>query len=292
MITLAGSGKTKLVTRAEWSARKPKYTTPFTPSFGTTCHWEGPGMPDFTHSACASYVRGIQNFHMDSRGWADIAYTAVVCPHGYTFEGRWVGNRTGANGTNEGNNTAYAVCYLGGEGDAYTPEAHRAMHDTLTHLRLHGKAGKSVNCHRDWKSTSCPGNVICGHVKAGHYTTNAQPPTPTPAPKPPVPEEDDMVKPLLFRLNAKDPAVLYMSTARQCWHIPDSEALEGYKLDMEMQGLSPDVCVLSNLDNSGTKIDELYDFVVTLPWVGKFPKNWTATGATNPWKGPRVALAT
>lgn len=194
-VTLAGSGDTKMIQRSEWGARRPDYVTPFTPSFGTTCHWEGPGMPDFTHSACASYVRGIQNFHMDSRGWSDIAYTAVVCPHGYVFEGRWIGKRTGANGTNVGNNTAYAVCYLGGEGDPYTAAASRAMHDTTTHLRLHGKAGAGVNCHRDWKATACPGNVICGKVKAGAYSKNAT--DSTPAPKPPTNTEEIIMRSLI-----------------------------------------------------------------------------------------------
>lgn len=190
-ITLAGSGDTKLIQRSEWNARTPDYVTPFTAEFGGTCHWEGLGMPDFSHGACASYVRGIQNYHMDAKGWSDIAYTAVVCPHGYVFEGRWIGRRTGANGTNIGNDSAYAVCFLGGEGDPYTPAAHRAMHDTMTHLRLHGKAGPKVNCHRDWKSTACPGDVICGHVKAGHYTSNAKPSTPA-TPKPPTTKEDVM----------------------------------------------------------------------------------------------------
>lgn len=171
--------RTQVVTRAEWGARTPKYKTPFTPSFGTTVHWEGPGMPDFTHAACASYVRGIQRFHMDSKGWADIAYTAVICPHGFVFQGRWVGNRTGANGTNVGNNTAYAVCYLGGEGDPFTADAKRAYVDLLAWLDKEGGAGPGRNCHRDWKATACPGTTICSWVKGGMGGVTAARPNPT-----------------------------------------------------------------------------------------------------------------
>lgn len=189
MITLAGSGKTKMYTRAEWSARAPRGRTGFTPSFGTTAHWNGPKIGIRSHDACASYVRGIQNFHMNGRGWTDVAYTAIVCPHGYVFECRWIGWRTGANGTNIGNSSAYAVCYLGGEGDGYTPEGDRAMHDTMTHLRRHGRAGKGTNCHRDWKPTGCPGDKICTRVKSGVYSTDAKPATT----KPPT-QEDDEVK--------------------------------------------------------------------------------------------------
>lgn len=169
-VTLAGSGRTEMYTRSEWGARPARYTTGFNPSFGSTLHWEGNGLPAFTHAACASYVRGIQNFHMDSKRWSDTAYTAIVCPHGYVFQARWIGNRTGANGTNIGNSSAYAVCYLGGIGNPFTAEADRAFHDVLTHLRLYGKAGPRVNSHFNWKSTQCPGSTIASN--AVKYQTN------------------------------------------------------------------------------------------------------------------------
>ena len=79
-----------LVTRAQWGARPPRNRTPLNPT-GATAHWEGPHMGVFPHTACPSKVRGIQAFHMDSRGWSDIAYNAIVCPHGYVFEGRGPG---------------------------------------------------------------------------------------------------------------------------------------------------------------------------------------------------------
>lgn len=156
-----------LVTRAEWDARAPLSRTNLTPSFGTTTHWEGPHMGDFDHSECAGKVRGIQKYHMDTKGWVDIAYTALTCPHGYVFEGRWVGTRTAANGTTEGNDSAYAVCYLGGEGDSFTDAAKTAQATILDWLDIHGGAGPGRNCHRDWKSTECPGDTICSWVKAG-----------------------------------------------------------------------------------------------------------------------------
>jgi hypothetical protein len=189
----------KLVTRAEWGARPPRSTTHLNPTYGSTAHWEGPHMGTFPHSSCAPKVRGIQAFHMDNpdRRWSDIAYTALACPHGYVYQGRWVGVRTAANGTNTGNDVAYAVCYLSGEGDAFTDLAKRAMRQTMDYLDRFGGAGPHRNCHRDWKQTACPGDVVCAWVRAGQPVPGppTPPPTPpTPAPPTPTPsKEDDML---------------------------------------------------------------------------------------------------
>lgn len=157
----------QLITRPEWGARRPRSVRTLVASFGTTCHWEGPRMGTFPHSSCPTKVRVIQDFHMDTRDWQDIAYTAVVCPHGYIFEGRWAGHRTAANGTTDGNNRAYAVCYLGGQGDPFTPAGAIAMRVALDWLDTAGGAGPGRNGHRDWKPTDCPGDDIYRWVNAG-----------------------------------------------------------------------------------------------------------------------------
>ena len=145
-----------LVTRAQWGARPRKGTpTPLRPT-GATAHWEGPHMGTFPHDTCPAKVRGIQAFHMDSRGWSDIAYNAIVCPHGYVFEGRGPGVRSAANGTDPGNDADVAVCYLGGEGDPFTPEGATAMADAMHWL----SPGGQRHAHRDWKPTACPGDTI------------------------------------------------------------------------------------------------------------------------------------
>lgn len=185
-MTVALGNGVQLVRRSEWGARAPLSRSPLTPTYGTTVHWEGPHMGSFTHDKCAGKVRSIQNFHMNTRGWQDIAYTALVCPHGWVFEGRWVNTRTAANGTTAGNSRAYAVCYLGGTGDPFTTAAKRAFRTVVDWLDRSGNAGPGRNCHRDWKSTDCPGDEICAWVKAGLQTPTTPPARPTPLP-PPVP---------------------------------------------------------------------------------------------------------
>lgn len=177
-----------LLTRSDLQLVAPKYRVGFTSTYGSTAHWEGPEMGLFPHAQCAAKWRAIQRFHMAAvsaggRGWSDVAYNFGVCPHGYVLEGRGFGIKSGANGTNSGNATAHAVCYLSGQGDPFTPEAalaFRAIFEAIDD----GFAGPNRNCHRDWKPTACPGDDICSWVHAGQ-------PIPDPEPTP-EPEDDDM----------------------------------------------------------------------------------------------------
>lgn len=169
----------KLVTRAEWGARDPKARTPARLTDGCTLHWEGPHMGwPWDHAACAGKVRTIQNFHMDSRGWNDIAYNALYCGHGFVFEGRWINQRSGANGTNLGNDTSYAICFIGGEGDTFTAEAHLAALVCCAYLRRNGGAGLHVRPHSYWFSTACPGDVIRSDIAHGDFDSNPTQPDP------------------------------------------------------------------------------------------------------------------
>lgn len=161
----------ELIRRSELGMRAPRSRTPVTASFGVTAHWEGPTMGAFPHTSCPAKWRGIQSFHMDQRGWSDIAYTAGICPHGYVLEGRWAGVRTAANGTNDGNNRALALCYLGGIGDPFPEAAALAMYVAAEWLTDHGGAGTGRNGHRDWKSTECPGDTIYSWLQAGRPVT-------------------------------------------------------------------------------------------------------------------------
>ena len=185
----------RFVSRSAAGLRPPRRRTAFSPTFGTTIHYEGPRMGSFPHASCASKVRGIQNFHMDSRGWSDAAYTAIVCPHGYVFELRWIGVRTGANGTNPGNAAAYAVCALIGQGDPMPAVMVDAIAEVCAFLRSNGRAGARVNGHRDWKPTACPGDPLYHEVQSGRFLRGGStPPEPEKPPTPnPTTEEQELM---------------------------------------------------------------------------------------------------
>jgi len=115
---------------------------------------------------------------MGTRGWADIAYSFLVCPHGYVFEGRGIGKRSAANGTNDGNARYYAICGLFGQGDPFTEEMKTAYKEAINHCRSSG-AGSEVKPHSAFKATACPG-LVRHWLESGMQGGTSPAPTPTP----------------------------------------------------------------------------------------------------------------
>jgi N-acetylmuramoyl-L-alanine amidase len=160
----------KLVTRKQWGARRPKRVTRLRPSRGVVVHYSASDADEQSkHRNCAARVRAIQRFHMDTKGWNDLAYTYVTCRHGYVFEGRGPNARTAANGTNAGNDDYLAICFLGDDTrgrDDVTAKGRQALIDARKHLlKVHPHARETVG-HRDVARTTCPGDELYGYVRS------------------------------------------------------------------------------------------------------------------------------
>jgi hypothetical protein len=159
-----------IISRSQWGARPAQGSmnsidpTPI----GTAVHWEGPQMGTQDHSLCDDTMRGIQNYHMDTKGWADIAYSLCVCQHGYVYEGRGKGKGSAANGTTQGNYDYYAVCALVGENDPQPTVLDDGIANAVATCKSWG-AGSKVVGHRDLIGTECPGDSIYSKVKSGRY---------------------------------------------------------------------------------------------------------------------------
>lgn len=169
----------RYVSRAEWGARAPRRVTRRNMSRPSTGHWNGPKVPSVDHSKCASQVRGIQNFHMDGRGWNDIAYNFVICQHGYVFEGRGLNVTNGANGTNQGNFTSHAVMWLDGQGNDFTQAEKQAFLDCVRYISDKTDAPNDAIGHRDHKSTECPGNERYNWIRSSVPGSGGANPTPS-----------------------------------------------------------------------------------------------------------------
>lgn len=177
----------KLINRAAWGAKYGRGPTNITPqNGGVAVHYVGAGkLATIDHDRCAARVRGIEADHVNGNGWQGIAYNFLVCHHGYVFEGRGLGRRSAAQGTNSGNQNWYAVCALVGAGDATLPdELLTAVRDAIDYMQSRG-AGKKIRGHRDFHSTSCPGGPLYAWVKAGAPRPGGGEPEPVPQPPKP-----------------------------------------------------------------------------------------------------------
>jgi hypothetical protein len=159
------------VSRSQWGARSPNGSGNSLTGNGKgyALHWEGPEMGSRSHGECDNLMRSIQNYHMDSQGWSDIAYNLAVCEHGYIFEGRGEHKGSGANGTSDANHNYQSICALVGENDPQPSALLDGIADAVAMIRSWG-AGSAEKGHRDFVSTACPGNSLYDKLKDGRFS--------------------------------------------------------------------------------------------------------------------------
>lgn len=166
--------------REDWGARPPKAPyrslNPARVTGFYLHHTTGAQQADIP-----GWLRSIQRFHQQTRGWNDIAYCWLVDRNGTIWEGR--GNVVGGH-TKGHNSTAIGVAYLGDGGQPVSAEALRAI------VYLRDNLARTfpivtVGGHRDVGRTACPGDWLYGWLRDGMPVADAVP-LPEPS-KPAVP---------------------------------------------------------------------------------------------------------
>lgn len=165
----------KIVPRAGWNARPPERKIRMrTPSPRLWLHhsaaeWHNP-----------SGVRQTQNYHMDSRGYDDVAYSFLVDDDGTVYEGRGAGVVGGH--TKGDNSSSHAICAMG---DFTKRQPTPAMIDSIVALVAHGHRegwwpDHITGGHRDapGAQTACPGDRLARLIpeinrRAGSPKTDA-----------------------------------------------------------------------------------------------------------------------
>ena len=145
-----------IVTRAEWGALPPTHQTATTAVEAWLHHTAG-------NRYGPEYMRSMQRFHMESRGWSDIAYNYVVDPTDLTvYVGRGGGIRPGAQKSH--NTGTIAICVMGDwRNRTPEPELLDTLADLMVHLHREGWAPKHFDGgHRQapGQSTTCPGDLV------------------------------------------------------------------------------------------------------------------------------------
>lgn len=187
-----------IVTREAWGARATRCTSTDSRRYRMAVHHTVTGS-----SNSLNQVRGIQRFHMDTRGWCDVGYHFLIGHDGRIYEARPL-NLLGAHvGNNNSGNIgiSFVGCYhtsgCSGLGPS-TPSAEAIesagrLMGTLSRLYGITLNRTSVNGHREHSgaSTSCPGNnlfsrldslIAVGRARTLSGSTPTPTPTPTPAP--------------------------------------------------------------------------------------------------------------
>ncbi|MGH2921422.1 MAG: N-acetylmuramoyl-L-alanine amidase [Gaiellaceae bacterium] len=159
-----------VVGREAWGAVPPKGRDALAPTDarGIAIHYTGMNSDEHVeHANCPGRVRVVQRYHMKEKGWLDIAYSHVVCKHGYVFVGRGYGIRTAANGTKRANNHYFAICFLGDDTpgrDDLTRAGRRALGELIRDYRRRYPRALHVRPHSAFVATDCPGRELGAYI--------------------------------------------------------------------------------------------------------------------------------
>jgi hypothetical protein len=169
LFALMGALPVNYVSRSGWGAKAPlnRPTVLLASRVDTIVYHYTAANADeqAEHRNCAQRVRGVQAFHQNTRGWNDIAYNYLVCKHGYIYEGRGIENKSAATGVHNGH--TLAVCFLGDDTvgrDDVTIAGRQALVEISRWIRQRRPAISKYAGHRDFMSTSCPGNELYSYI--------------------------------------------------------------------------------------------------------------------------------
>lgn len=120
------------------------------------------------NSNAPARVRQHQRFHIDDRGWEDLAYHFIVDANGHVYEGRPV-TAVGDTGTNYDPTGHFLVCAEGDFNRQSIPAAQvAAVVDVLAWGAVNfGVDASTIRGHRDWAFTSCPGDGFYPMISSG-----------------------------------------------------------------------------------------------------------------------------
>jgi hypothetical protein len=171
-----------ILPRSAWGARPPKSVSRMSRSDGVSLHYPGTKLGASTalgdYTAVISFIKGVQNFHMDSNylvvgGGSDVAYRFFVDYAGRVWEGRGWGVAGGD--TKGANSTCHGIQLILNDGQEPSPAQVGATRALIReHDRRWGRG--RIAGHRDWagnpSGTTCPASVIARLIAADEFNPN------------------------------------------------------------------------------------------------------------------------
>jgi len=144
-------------------------------SQGVHLHYNGPAVPPAVYAgdfeSVKAFLRNTQRFHMDTRGWADIAYSFFVDRVGRIWEGRGWGVVGGH--TQGFNSTSHAIYFILGDGQVPSSEQVESARQLIAeHHRRYGVGYVRGHQQAPGNRTSCPGGPVMQLINAGRFVLN------------------------------------------------------------------------------------------------------------------------
>lgn len=161
----------KIVSRRAWGARKPRdrtYQDPRSVREIFLHYSESPG-GQATFETQKRAIQNIQDFHMGTRGWSDIAYSYLVinASRPRVFYGR--GARVVPAAQLNHNTETIAVCVVMSKGEKLCWQTKLQLRRLIWHLRHNvTRRNTPVLPHSAVTETSCPGDQLRAFIKK-HY---------------------------------------------------------------------------------------------------------------------------
>jgi len=190
------------ISRAAIGLRAPNGSHQLVPSQVRNFAWHYPGMAspinasgDAGLARVKSALRGWQAYHMDSRGWSDIAYCVAVDQVGRKYTLRGINIRSAANGGTQVNLEYGAALLVLGNNEEPSAAMKAAAREVAGDYRVRfSRIPRRPTWHGAIRpggtasdpSTDCPGKRAIAQIKAGKFDAGSSPT------QPPVPEDDDM----------------------------------------------------------------------------------------------------
>lgn len=142
------------------------------PDLGLVIHYDSSvlDLANKSHTECIAYWNNTRDFHMDPpRNWADVGYSFFCCPHDYILEGRGLNRYQAAQGTTAGNSNYYSATLATGPGESIPAAQINAVRRLRWWLIEDHNNHSQVLGHRDFTSTSCPGELAYDMVEDGTF---------------------------------------------------------------------------------------------------------------------------
>lgn len=138
---------------------------------GVALHWPAMAQPLDTVAEVMAALRSWQAYHMDVRGWSDIAYQLAVDQQGNTYGLRGMRYRSAANGGTVVNRTHGAFLLVVAPGEQPSEAMAAKVRQLVAEQQALFPLARRVVGHKDVRPepTACPGPAVSRLITVGAF---------------------------------------------------------------------------------------------------------------------------